>query len=195
MRGEKVSRRPLVALVLATAIAAAACSRGGAAPVAAPTPAGEPPVTPATPPPGQVRVFLNTRPGMAVDQRVLQELADAYSFLWPALFNAMANGDEAMLQGVAAPEARAVLMGRAHELAAQGQRLLVTRMRQRPLVVEAGAERVVVEDEAEVEAELLAEGQKPGQGKATQERWAFRTVWARLPEGWRLTEAEVRWQG
>jgi len=130
-----------------------------------------------------------------VDQRLLEEVAQAYSFLWPALFNAMANGDDAPLQGVALPPAREALMGRARDLEAQGLRLLVRSMRQQPLVMEATSDRAVIEDQAQVEAELLAEGQEPGQGRTVQENWSFRTVWVRLPEGWQLQEVEVRWEG
>jgi hypothetical protein len=45
-----------------------------------------------------------------------------------------------------------------------------------------------------VEGELLARRQQPGQGRTVQETWSFRSVWVRLPEGWRLQEVEVRWQ-
>jgi hypothetical protein len=163
----------------------------------APTPSGEgqPPVAQATPPPGDVRVFLNTRPGARVDPRLLQEVAQAYSFLWPALFNALANVDDVPLQGVALPAAREALMGRARELEGRGLRLLVRSMRQQPLVMEAGGDRAVIEDQAQVEGELLAPGQEPGQGRTVQETWSFRSVWVRLPEGWRLQEVEVTWQG
>jgi hypothetical protein len=68
-------------------------------------------------------------------------------------------------------------------------------MRQRPLVVEATAERMVVEDEAEVEAELLREGQQPGQGSALAERWLLRVVLVRTGAGWRIAEADLRWTG
>jgi hypothetical protein len=110
-------------------------------------------------------------------------VAQAYSFLWPALFNALANGDDVPLQGVALPAE------------GRGLRLLVRSMRQQPLVMEAGGDRAVIEDQAQVEGELLAPGQEPGQGSTVQETWSFRSVWVRLPEGWRLQEVEVTWQG
>ncbi len=183
-------------LLLGLLALAAGCADRAAAPPPSPSPGeGRPPVAAATPPPGEVRVYLNTRPGARVDQRLLQEVAQAYSFLWPALFNAMANGDEVPLQGVALPAAREALMGRARELEAQGLRLLVRRMSQQPLVMEAGADRAVIEDRAQVEGELLTPGQQPGQGRAVQESWSFRMVWVRLPEGWRLQEVEVGWRG
>jgi len=159
----------------------------------APVPTPSPPEEAATPPPGQVRVFLNTRPGASVDSQVLQEVSQVYSFLWPAFFNALANGDDAYLQGLAEPQAREALMARAR-LLMPGERLLVRTMRQRPLVMEAGGERVVIEDAVQVEAELLEEGQQPGMGKAVQENWAMRFVIGKTPAGWRVQEAQVRWQ-
>lgn len=173
--------------------AAVACGERGqqAAPAAPPSPA---PAQAATPPPGQVRVFLNTRPGARVDPQLVGEVAQVYSALWPAFFNALANGDEAYLRGVAEPQAREALMARAR-LLAPGERLLVRSMRQQPLVVEATREWVVVEDLAQVEAELLREGQQPGEGQAVQESWALRLVLTSTPAGWRVQEVEVRWQG
>jgi len=175
-------------------LAAAACGRASRDMPATPSVSSMPTPVLATPPAGDVRVALNTRPGMQVDTGLLQEAAQVYSFLWPALFNALANGDETLLQGVAEPAARQSLMARARDLG-PGEHLLVKRMRQRPLVVEATAERMVVEDEAEVEAELLQEGQQPGQGSALAERWILRVVLVRTGAGWRIAEADLRWTG
>jgi hypothetical protein len=54
---------------------------------------------------------------------------------------------------------------------------------------------MVVEDEAEVEAELLQEGQQPGQGSTLAERWLLRVVLVRTGAGWRIAEADLRWTG
>ncbi len=140
-------------------------------------------------------MFLNTRPGATVDRGLLQEVAQVYSSLWPALFNALANGNESLLPGLVEEPALSALAGRVRELAAQGDRLLVRSMRQQPLVMEASRGRVVIKDAAHVEAELLREGQQPGSGCLVQEQWSMRFVLARKPEGWRIQEADVRWQG